>query len=206
MGWTAYSLDGFRGSPLSALKSKSIYFVGSQWQDGTTGYEIIALQPGPGGVYGLVKRSVPGKSDVNIALIIAARTKLDTLYIKVMTEFSFPYYTGMPESLFKRLSSPQDILDQLPGKPIDSLLQWRAAVSARIDNDRVYEALKPGDIVEFKEDIVFDFKPQPVTLRELFVQSAGRSLRFAGRKHDGSLFNCKLRRKTIQENPIVCVR
>ena len=82
----------------------------------------------------------------------------------------------------------------------------RAAVSARIDNDRVYEALKPGDIVEFKEDIVFDFKPQPVTLRELFVQSAGRSLRFAGRKHDGSLFNCKLRRKTIQENPIVCVR
>lgn len=206
MGWTAYPLDRFSGSSLSFLKARTRNFVGSSWGDGATRYEITALQAGPGGVYGIITRSVPNMGDVDLGLIIPVRRKLDTVYIKPMTELSGPYYHGMPERLFKRLSDLREIADQLPNQDISGAQQWRAAVAEQIANDKRYKSLRPGDIVEFKNDVVFSFKPKALGLREFLVHSVDRSIRFVGHKEDGSPFFCKIQRRTLRENPIVCIR
>ena len=205
MGWTGHSTHGFRGSPIAFLKAQTSYFVGSQWTDGSIGYRITALQPGAGGVYGVLARSIPGKSDVKIALIIPARRKHDTLYIKTFTEFSYPYYYGMPESLFRQLSPLNDIYDQLPEENIDSARQWRAAVAEKIENDKRYGALVAGNVVQFRDPITFYVDGQPIVLRELTVANIGRTIRFFGKRPNGAQFLCSLSRRTKRDNLVVSV-
>lgn len=85
-------------SAIDMLRGLSSTFVGSTWESSTDRYEIIELQLGKGGVYGILRRSSKSTGAVfDMAMIVLISRDRSEFCWKELTEFSGPFETGMPK-------------------------------------------------------------------------------------------------------------
>lgn len=181
MGWT--SNKKLKGeSHLRFLRRTGSYFVGSKWPGPTPGleYHVIALQPGRGGVYGII-RMTDSTNDTEYQFGVVVKVETiggDTLY-KVMTEMDGPVLAHMPEKLLRRLT-PVDQLP-LPAQDLQNCRGWRGRCQTVIDNRK---ALRPGVRFTTSKGIsvgqagpVSEFAVENLTAR-IFVANPGTAAAF----------------------------
>lgn len=176
MGWT--SNKKLRGeSHLRFLRRTSSYYVGAKWPGETPEleYQVTALQPGRGGVYGIIRLTDSSRNiECQFGLVIQFETLRGDTQFKQMTEMDGPVLSHMPEKLFRRLTP----VDQLPfpAKDIEHCRDWRARCQKLIDNRN---ALRPGVRFTTWEGIPFgnsgsvtNFEVQDLTSR-IFMANPG---------------------------------
>ena len=202
MGWTVIDITDRGSSSLELLKKHSSFRVGEKWKAGQSDIEVETVASGAGGAYAVLKRTMPGKDTIRFAAVIKVERTRKEFRFKEFTEFDGPYLYGIPESLFRRLSSPDEIQAQLnPGDTLDSLLGWRAAVKARLEQKRQFKNLVPGDVIEFNNDLLFGSGKDGCLVRRFTVRVTGRTHRFLAHPPNAAPFSCSLRRHTLETIP-----
>jgi hypothetical protein len=183
-------------SVIEMLRTHSSLHVGSRWESSTDTYEVFAMQPGKGGVYGILRRTSKVSSAVfDMALIVLISRDRKEFCWKEMTEFSGPYETGIPRSLFRRLTP----LDQLaPDEFSEHAFGWRRAVETRYASEAKGVEGRPsiGDVITFAEPIPFALATGEVRVARFQVREWGRVRRLYGLLDDGKRFSCRLHRGT----------
>jgi hypothetical protein len=198
--------SGVRNIPgLSAtemLGKCSSYQVGNSWGDDENRYEVIALAPGRGGVYGVVNWTVLATGQTfRFALVIAVSRGKGEFCWKSMTEFSGPCEIHMPKSLFRKLSP----LDELPeSQDPTNATGWREEVRKQLE----LAAFKPqpGDELHFSHPLTFDMESGPVQVTHFEIREWGRRRRLTAFAPDGTRFGARLHRDVYHNTPHKFVR
>ena len=183
-------------SAIDMLRSSSSLFVGSTLEGSTDRYEVIELQPGKGGVYGILRRTCKSSGAVfDMALIILISRDRHEFCWKELTEFEGPYETGIPKALFRRLTPLEQLRADESAVNADS---WRKAVEADYASQSKRAASKPrvGDVLTFEEPIAFTLDTDEVRIARFQVREWGRTRRLYGLLEDGRRVSCRLHRDT----------
>jgi hypothetical protein len=203
MGWTGIEVQGRGVTNIQILKRNSSLWVGSKW--GSTGavaeIEVEALQNGIGGVYGILKQTnrITGCS-VRFALIVLFERVRGEARFKEMTEFEGPCETGIPESLFRRLSSLKDLETETLSTTTHAA-DWRLRVEERLRLVKRTKALKAGDVIELLDPVSFNFGSRKVEVQRFRIECVKPRRRLCALPTSGPSFPCRLSRYIWQNRP-----
>jgi len=174
--------------------SNGSYRKGARWGSDTTQHELVALAPGKGGAYGVVKWHLLNTGEVFFtALVIMVSRGKGEFCWKTYDEFAGPGEIGMPEHLLRMLTP----VDELPASvlPIQRqrATQWRQAVQARLDSLRAPKP-EPGDQIVFKTPVTFVVEGDEVQVSSFEVREWGRRRRLVGQTPGGTRFTARISR------------
>lgn len=191
MGWT-----GVRAragvSRLDMLASCSSFSVGHSWNTSDATILVEDLKSAPGGVYGILKKTVHASGKVlRFALVVLTETKSGEFLYKELTEFEGPTETRYPLSFLKRLSPPEELAT---GSSLQYIQEWRARVEARAKEKSLLKLIAPGSHVIFTEPVRFVIGGNEVMVRRFKVLEWGRRKVFGAQPEDGTSFRCRLSR------------
>jgi hypothetical protein len=185
------------------LKHVGSYHVGETWESDCSNYEVIAAQPGKGGVWFIVRMTMKESGEVfdYATIVLISRDRKEFCW-KPVSEFSGPYETSMPKALFNRLTS----LGKLPeGEDPSYADDWRKrqqAVYERQRFDRV-QVPKPGDVIVFRDPICFKASDTTCEVTRFSVREWGKKRRLIALAEGQQHFNAKLSRSVWSYNPFV---
>lgn len=125
MGWTCTSNEAGK-SAVQMLRDNSGWYIGSTWASEAQRYEVVALQAGGGGVYGILRCTTVATGAIfDMAVVILVQRARGEFCWKEMDEFSAPGAHRMPRALFRRLTP----LHNLPADECrENANAWRAQV------------------------------------------------------------------------------
>lgn len=193
MGWTCIRSE--RGeSTKSLLARNSSYFEGSMWtggSDGSLSYCIEKLQPGKGGLYGILRKHDTRTGKIlRLALVIAIERKGGRFCWKSMTEFCGPVYHGMPAHLLRQLSPLEQFTDA-DKTTVEYARAWRETVAKKVKP----LGITVGSILEFVDPVVFKLGNR-IEVYRFEVLEWGRRRCLKAFPTSGAPFLCHLRRST----------
>jgi len=188
-------------SAMEMLSHLNTYYVGEKWTAERANYEIIAGQPGKGGVWFIVRMTMNETGEVfDFATIVLISRDTKEFCWKAVSEFSGPNETSMPKALFNRLTP----LEKLPAGEHESHARgWRDTQRAAYENQAVAKTLGPkvGDVIVFRDPIPFTLSGNCCEVARFRVREWGRKRRLVALVDEKPTFAAKLSRPVWDNNP-----
>lgn len=192
MGWTSVENDR-HSSKLEKLKGASAYYEGNTWlrTDGTQELHIEMLREGPGGVYGVLRRTnLETGGIVRLALVILTKTTGKDFRWKGILETDGPVEFRYPKQLLSKLSPPEAFA---VGQELEHAKGWRRKVQEYRSTQAPENRIKTGDIIEFKEDVPFTINKKEILVRRFEVLEWGARKRLTAiPPSPATCFPCRL--------------
>ena len=195
MGWT--SIRARKGlSRLEMLASCSSFQVGSTWKTEDGEILVEALKSAPGGVYGIVRKTLRASGKVlRFALVVLTEQRNGEFAYKSLSEFEGPTETRYPSAYLRRLSTPEELADGDEAR-LERIRDWRQSVEASSRQTGALRSLKAGSVVTFAEPIRFVISGEDVMVTRFVVLEWGRRKRLTAHPDDRASFNCRIQRTT----------
>jgi hypothetical protein len=178
MGWSSVE-NPHSKKKTDKLKACSFYYEGNTWthSDGSQEVLIETLRDGPGGVYGVLRRTnlETGRA-VRMALVILTQsTPAGAFQWKAMLETDGPVECRYPKSMLSQLSSPERV--STDESEVAHIKNWRKRVQEYHTRKSPGNKLLAGDIIEFEEEVPFAVSGKQIQVRQFSVMVWGKAKR-----------------------------
>jgi hypothetical protein len=188
-------------SAMKMLEHVGSYHVGEKWQNDDSRHEVIAGQPGKGGVWFVVRKTLSDTgATFDYAVVVLTSREKGEFFWKAIAEFSGPGYYSMPKALFRQLTP----LENLPASMNGGYAKdWRERQAKAHKAKAAAGATVPhaGDVIVFREPCIFKIGGDDIEVSRFRVNEWGRKRRLTALHERMSGFNVKLRSSTWDSNP-----